>query len=92
MSWYRRRRCELSSRHPPRTLARRLSALGTEYRAVVDDVRFTVARELVCRPEVKLSEVALLVSFDDQSHFSRMFRRIGGVTPGEMRRTALGRH
>ena len=28
---------------------------------------------------------------DEQSHFSRMFRRIGGVTPGEMRRTALGR-
>lgn len=75
----------------PRTLARRLSALGTGYRAVVDDVRFTVARELVCQPEVKLSEVALLVGFNDQSHFSRMFRRIGGVTPGEMRSTALGR-
>ena len=75
----------------PRTLARRLAAFGTGYRAVVDDVRFTVARELVCQSDLKLSEIAVLVGFDDQSHFSRMFRRIGGVTPGEMRSTALGR-
>jgi AraC-like DNA-binding protein len=74
----------------PRTLARRLSAEGLGYRALVDEVRYAVAKERLCQPHVRLSEVAWSVGFSDQSHFTRMFRRIGGVTPGQMRRAAVG--
>lgn len=73
----------------PRTLARRLSAEGLGYRALVDEVRFTVAKERLCQPHVRISEVAWSVGFREQTHFTRMFRRIGGVTPGQMRRAAL---
>ena len=73
----------------PRTLARRLSTCGLGYRALVDEVRFDVAKDLVCQPDVRLSEAAFRVGFDDQSHFTRMFRRVGGVTPGQLRREAL---
>jgi AraC-like DNA-binding protein len=73
----------------PRTLARRLSAQGLGYRALVDEVRFTAAKERLCQPHVRISEVAWSVGFREQTHFTRMFRRIGGVTPGQMRRAAL---
>lgn len=76
----------------PRTLARRLTAEGFGYRELVDEVRFTVAKDLLCQPHVRLSSVAWSVGFSDQSHFTRMFRRIGGVTPGQMRRAAVGGH
>jgi len=44
---------------------------------------------LVCESDVPLVEVAWRVGFEDQSHFTRMFRRVGGVTPGRLRRTAV---
>ena len=72
-----------------RTLARRLSACGLTYRELVDDVRFAAANELLHQPDVRLSEIAWFVGFSDQSHFTRMFRRVGGLTPGQMRKTAL---
>ena len=48
------------------------------------------AERLASSPE-SLSEVALDAGFADQSHFSRSFRRIMGVTPGEFRRTTMER-
>ncbi|UCF21722.1 MAG: helix-turn-helix domain-containing protein [Gemmatimonadota bacterium] len=35
------------------------------------------------------TEVAWSVGFREQTHFTRMFRRISGVTPGQIRRAAL---
>jgi AraC-like DNA-binding protein len=75
-----------------RTLARRLAACNLTYRGLVDELRFTVAKELLRQPDVQLSSVAWSVGFDDQSHFTRMFRRVGGLTPGQMRKAACGGH
>jgi AraC-like DNA-binding protein len=72
-----------------RTLARRLSACGLTYGELIDDLRFTRAKELLCQTDAQLSDVAWSVGFDDQSHFTRMFRRVGGLTPGQMRKVAL---
>jgi AraC-like DNA-binding protein len=73
-----------------RTLIRRISACGLTYRALVDEVRFTAAKELLQQPDVRLSEVSLSIGFEDQSHFTRMFRRVGGLTPGQMRKATRG--
>jgi len=72
-----------------RTLTRRLSACGITYGALVDEVRFTVAKELLHRPDVRISQIAWSVGFDDHSHFTRMFRRVGGLTPGQIRQADL---
>jgi AraC-like DNA-binding protein len=69
-----------------RTLARRLSDRGLSYRAVLDEVRFESAKQLLLVRGTKISEVARAVGFDDPSHFSRLFRRIGGLSPREYRR------
>ena len=73
-----------------RTMARRLSAQGLSYRAVLDEVRFESAKQLLLVRDTRISEVARAVGFDDPSHFSRLFRRIGGLSPREYRRGDLG--
>jgi AraC family transcriptional regulator len=37
--------------------------------------------------ELTLAEIALQVGFADQSHFTRVFKRLTGLTPGEYRQT-----
>lgn len=68
-----------------RTLARTLSAHGLTYQALVDEVRFNAARELLRDSDAPIADVAGSVGFADPSHFSRMFRRIGGLTPRKFR-------
>ena len=73
-----------------RTLARRVSDSGLTYQAVVDEVRFNRAKELLQHTGERITDVAGAVGFDDPAHFARMFRRIGGITPREFRRAAEG--
>lgn len=74
-----------------RTLARRLSDFGLTYRALVDEVRFEAAKDLLEDTDARIGDVARSVGFDDPAHFSRMFRRIGGLSPREFRTAAFGR-
>jgi AraC-like DNA-binding protein len=69
-----------------RTLARRLADSGTTYRSVVDRVRFKAARELLQNTDLRVTDVAMAVGFDDSANFARMFRRIGGLSPRQFRR------
>ena len=68
-----------------RTLARALSSRGLTYGAVIDEVRFNVAAELLRETDARISEISLSVGFDDPAHFARMFRRIAGLSPREYR-------
>ena len=71
-----------------RTLARRLSAYSLTYGALIDEVRFTEAKKLLLEPGMRVEDVAISVGCDEQSNFTRMFRRIGGLTPIEFRKVA----
>jgi AraC family transcriptional regulator len=42
--------------------------------------------QLSSRCDVSISEVALHAGFADQAHFTRVFRRVTGQTPGQYRR------
>jgi AraC-like DNA-binding protein len=39
---------------------------------------------------VPLSHLAIELGFDSQSHFTRVFRGLTGMTPGRLRREILG--
>ncbi|MGI9241221.1 MAG: helix-turn-helix transcriptional regulator, partial [Verrucomicrobiales bacterium] len=70
-----------------RTLARRLADSGTSYRSLVDELRFAEAKTLLSRPDTRVTDVAAAVGFEDPSHFARMFRRVGGLSPREFMRS-----
>ena len=68
-----------------RTMARRLVEHGLTYRELIDKVRFETARELLQEASVAVGDVADATGFSDPTHFSRMFRRVGGLSPSEYR-------
>jgi AraC-like DNA-binding protein len=72
-----------------RTMARRLSGRGLTYGSLVDEVRFTEARQLLLHSDLRIEDVAVAVGFTNQGNFTRMFRRIGGLTPTEYRKATL---
>jgi transcriptional regulator of acetoin/glycerol metabolism/AraC-like DNA-binding protein len=45
------------------------------------------AQELLAGSDLSLSEIAFATGFSDQSHFTRHFRQMIGMTPGQFRRS-----
>ncbi len=69
-----------------RTLARRLSACGLTYHTLIDEIRFTEAKKLLQTPGARIADVAISVGFRDQSHLTRLFRRLARLSPKEFRK------
>lgn len=72
----------------PRTLARRLQALGTSYAQLLDDARRDAALREVAAGDRPLKDIALGLGFSGPSPFNRAFVRWCGMTPGQWRRRA----
>ena len=68
-----------------RTMARKLSECGVSYQAVVDEVRFDVARKLLRDTDQSIGSISRSVGFGEPAHFTRMFRRIAGLSPRQFR-------
>ena len=68
-----------------RTLQRRLAEEDVNYQDIVTEVQHTLARELLRASDCRLSEVAFLTGFADQSSFGRAFKRWCGQTPRSYR-------
>jgi len=69
-----------------RTLNRRLSAEGTTFQRVLDDVRFAVAKELLENSAVSMHDVAAALGYAGLAPFMRAFRRWSGTSPGAWRK------
>jgi AraC-like DNA-binding protein len=72
-----------------RTLDRRLAVDGLTFQQVLDEVRLSLARELLQDSGLTISSVASALGFHDQTAFFRAFRRWTGTTPGRFRDTLL---
>ncbi len=70
-----------------RTLRRRLAAEGTGFRALVDEVRQTLAEELLATRSMSVEQVAGSLGYGDAAAFVRAFTRWTGVTPGRYTRS-----
>ena len=64
---------------------------GTTVATYVRRRRIERARAEVAKGDRPLSMIALDAGFSDQSHFTRVFRKAFGVTPGEYGRSLRGR-
>jgi len=42
------------------------------------------AKHLLLQDQQSISEIALATGFSDQSHFSKQFKRLTGITPGDL--------
>lgn len=69
-----------------RTLQRRLSDDGLTYAGIVDQVRLEASRVALADLSMSLSHVAYFVGFEEQSSFSRAFKRWTGTSPRDYRR------
>ena len=64
-----------------RTLSRRLKGDGMGYRAITNEIRFEIARQLLMDTQVPLAQVAAALGYSEASAFTRAFRRWSGQTP-----------
>jgi AraC-like DNA-binding protein len=71
----------------PRTLERRLKEEGQTFRALHDQVRFAVARELLELTDIPIGEISAIVGLSAPSVLTTMFRRISGKAPSAWRAT-----
>lgn len=77
------RRCGVSAGHLSRQFHR---ATGWTFREYVARVRAEAARELLRDRRRRVTEVAFEAGFQSVSQFHRVFRKVYGMAPGEMRR------
>jgi len=68
-----------------RTLNRHLKAEGTGFRALVDAVRFAVARQLLSDTDIPLAAIAAALDFSEPAAFTRAFQRWSGQAPSSWR-------
>jgi AraC-like DNA-binding protein len=72
-----------------RTLHRRLCAEGTSFAEIMDEVRYTFAKEYLSRSELSTEEISERLGFSDAANFRHAFRRWTGSTPARYRGLAI---
>ena len=74
----------LFSMHP-RTLNRRITTYGVGYQELVDEVSYTIARQLLNETGLGIGQIATNLNYADARSFIRAFRRWSGTTPARWR-------
>jgi AraC family transcriptional regulator len=59
---------------------------GKTFSELLTNERLEHARQLLIGTDYRMNEISALTGFGSHEHFSRMFRRHCGITPGEYRR------
>jgi AraC-like DNA-binding protein len=77
------RECRLSMSHFARSFRQ---SFGTSAHQYLTRRRIEKAKELLSSGDCSLSDVALLTGFADQAAFSRTFKALVAITPGQWRR------
>jgi AraC-like DNA-binding protein len=68
-----------------RTLNRRLQEQGTNFRDVVNEVRYAMARCFLADSNATNAEIALALGYTDATTFNRSFKRWSGMSPAQWR-------
>lgn len=65
----------------PRTLNRRLKERGTNFREMVAELRYELAKQLLIDNNMSYIKISTLLGYAEASVFTRSFRRWSGTTP-----------
>lgn len=71
-----------------RTLRRRLAAEGMNLQQLINQTRFTLARQLLQNTGLPVSSIAAALQYTDATAFSRAFRGWAGLSPKQWRPAA----
>ncbi|EIM30173.1 helix-turn-helix domain-containing protein [Microvirga lotononidis] len=74
-----------------RTLSRHLTAEGTSFRQLSNEVRCEIACMLLANSDFPVSQIAGILNYAETSAFTRAFHRWTGQSPSAWRRTHQGR-
>lgn len=72
--------------HVGRTFKRFRGCSMSQY---IHQLRIQQARMHLLHPRKSLAEIAALLGFSDQSHFSRVFKREMGISPKQFRKNSM---
>jgi AraC-like DNA-binding protein len=73
----------------PRGLRTELLGAGTSFNQILDDVRRSVAKQLLARTDEPIAHVAHLTGFANSNAFFRAFKRWNGSTPMQYRQQKM---
>jgi YesN/AraC family two-component response regulator len=59
--------------------------IGDNFNTYVNTVRVDAAMKLLLNETIALVDISSMVGFETQSYFSKVFKRVTGVTPGKFR-------
>lgn len=68
-----------------RTLQRKIKERGTSFKSMIENVRKEYAFSYLLQSNYKISYIAQVLGYAEQSVFHRAFKRWTGLTPGEYR-------
>ena len=80
--------CYVSQWHLSKLLNRHL---GQTFYDLLNSVRVQQAKKLMEDPALRISEIAEQVGYADTAHFSRVFKKLEGVSAGEWRNLHCGK-
>ncbi|NMA67441.1 MAG: helix-turn-helix domain-containing protein [Clostridiaceae bacterium] len=61
--------------------------VGTNFVTYLNKYRISVAKRLLMDNSIDIVDISNLVGYEDQSYFSKSFKKITGTTPGKFRET-----
>jgi AraC-like DNA-binding protein len=70
----------------PRTIQRKLSAEGTSFNAILEDVRKNISIEYLETTNLSIEEIAIRLGYSDAPNFSHAFKKWTGTSPGIYRK------
>lgn len=56
---------------------------GIGFRQYLNNVRITKAKELIQTTSLRLTDISQMAGYDDQSYFTKVFKRTTGISPNE---------
>ena len=60
---------------------------GYNFSAYLNTVRIEKSKKLLVNEDIPLADISNLVGFEEQSYFTRVFKKMTGTTPGKFRET-----
>jgi AraC-like DNA-binding protein len=72
----------------PRSLQRRIAALGTSFNVIRDAIRFELANSLLTRSSLSISEIAYRLGYSEIASFTHAFSKRFGQSPRKVRSSA----